>query len=223
MKRYHQANKMVATERRQRADVQEELKEARLEKEALRSALKLLEDENEHLRSSGSESGSKQGSPTVPYREYAPAQTTSPLPMPNTQVPPASTSSPPHAHLPPSLSFTRAPPPEPLPIPTTPFDYGEDTSDSVTPRYPPHRDNEAASTIPATGAEPEAALEEQPKPAPQRDPVPAPAWKPEPHPEPADKPPNRPPSLNLMPHEHDPWADAPSSARRVGGVLGDTV
>lgn len=43
---------MVATERIRRADTEEELKEAQSEKEALRSALKLLETENSQLKRS---------------------------------------------------------------------------------------------------------------------------------------------------------------------------
>jgi hypothetical protein len=43
---------MVAEERMKRAESEEELKEAHLEKEALRSALKLIERENRALRSS---------------------------------------------------------------------------------------------------------------------------------------------------------------------------
>ncbi|KAJ8489454.1 hypothetical protein ONZ45_g13571 [Pleurotus djamor] len=48
---FEEANKMVATERIKRAETEEELREAILEKEALRSALKLIEGENSHLRS----------------------------------------------------------------------------------------------------------------------------------------------------------------------------
>jgi hypothetical protein len=43
---------MVATERIKRAETEEELKELRQEKEALRSALRLIEGENFTLRSS---------------------------------------------------------------------------------------------------------------------------------------------------------------------------
>jgi hypothetical protein len=45
-----QANKMVATERIRRAETEEELKETRLEKEALKSALLVIEGENGRLR-----------------------------------------------------------------------------------------------------------------------------------------------------------------------------
>ncbi|THH12690.1 hypothetical protein EW146_g7459 [Bondarzewia mesenterica] len=45
-----QANKMVAMERIRRAEAEEEAKEAHMEKEALRSALKLVESENGRLR-----------------------------------------------------------------------------------------------------------------------------------------------------------------------------
>lgn len=41
---------MVATERKMRAETEDELKELKLEKEALRSALMLVEGENTHLR-----------------------------------------------------------------------------------------------------------------------------------------------------------------------------
>jgi hypothetical protein len=49
---YSQANKMVATERIKRAETEDELKEAFLEKEALRSALRLLEDQHSSETSS---------------------------------------------------------------------------------------------------------------------------------------------------------------------------
>ena len=41
---------MVATERRMRAETEEELKELKQEKEALRSALRLIDGENTTLR-----------------------------------------------------------------------------------------------------------------------------------------------------------------------------
>ena len=41
---------MVATERIKRAETEEELQEARMEQEALKSALKLVETENGRLR-----------------------------------------------------------------------------------------------------------------------------------------------------------------------------
>ncbi|KAF8965588.1 hypothetical protein BDZ97DRAFT_1918148 [Flammula alnicola] len=47
---FEEANKMVATERKMRAETEEELKELKLEKEAMRSALQLIEGENTHLR-----------------------------------------------------------------------------------------------------------------------------------------------------------------------------
>ncbi|PFH47272.1 hypothetical protein AMATHDRAFT_152544 [Amanita thiersii Skay4041] len=48
---FEEANKMVATERIKRAETEEELREARLEQEALRSAIRLIEGENSSLRS----------------------------------------------------------------------------------------------------------------------------------------------------------------------------
>ncbi|PPQ99800.1 hypothetical protein CVT24_009650, partial [Panaeolus cyanescens] len=48
---FEEANNMVATERKMRAETEEELKELKQEKEALRSALKLIEGENTDLRS----------------------------------------------------------------------------------------------------------------------------------------------------------------------------
>lgn len=51
-----QANKMVATERMRRAETEEELNQTRLEKDALRQALKLIEGENGRLRSANASS-----------------------------------------------------------------------------------------------------------------------------------------------------------------------
>lgn len=55
---------MVATERIKRAETEEELKEARLEKEALRSALRLVEGENSHLRNSSTSELVQSGPPS---------------------------------------------------------------------------------------------------------------------------------------------------------------
>ncbi|KAM6501520.1 hypothetical protein JOM56_001497 [Amanita muscaria] len=62
---FEEANKMVATERIKRAETEEELKEARLEQEALRSALRLLEGENAHFR---------RGTQTAPPSISSPSQ-----------------------------------------------------------------------------------------------------------------------------------------------------
>ncbi|KAF8635059.1 hypothetical protein AX17_004039 [Amanita inopinata Kibby_2008] len=59
---FEEANKMVATERMKRAETEEELREARLEQEALRSALRCIEGENSHLRGGG---GSKTAPPSI--------------------------------------------------------------------------------------------------------------------------------------------------------------
>ena len=48
--RFPKANNMVATERKMRAETEEELKELKQEKEALRSALLLIDGENNTLR-----------------------------------------------------------------------------------------------------------------------------------------------------------------------------
>lgn len=47
---FEEANKMVATERIKRAETEEELQEVRLEKDALKDALRLIEGENDRLR-----------------------------------------------------------------------------------------------------------------------------------------------------------------------------
>ncbi|OJA20514.1 hypothetical protein AZE42_01587 [Rhizopogon vesiculosus] len=47
---FEEANKMVATERVKRAETEEELQEVRLEKDALKEALRLIEGENGQLR-----------------------------------------------------------------------------------------------------------------------------------------------------------------------------
>ncbi|KAH7923165.1 hypothetical protein BV22DRAFT_606119 [Leucogyrophana mollusca] len=54
---FEEANKMVATERIKRAETEEELQEVRLEKDALREALRLIETENGRLRSANVSSG----------------------------------------------------------------------------------------------------------------------------------------------------------------------
>ncbi|KAF8875883.1 hypothetical protein CPB84DRAFT_1796295, partial [Gymnopilus junonius] len=59
---FEEANKMVADERKARAETEEELKELKLEKEALRSALRLIDGENAHLRGSSSTSTSASNS-----------------------------------------------------------------------------------------------------------------------------------------------------------------
>ncbi|KAJ6608431.1 hypothetical protein B0H10DRAFT_2302808 [Mycena sp. CBHHK59/15] len=63
---FEEANRMVASERIRRAETEAELVEARQEKEALRSALRVIEGENVELRSSGS--GSNLGSPRMRSR-----------------------------------------------------------------------------------------------------------------------------------------------------------
>ncbi|TFK95633.1 hypothetical protein BDV98DRAFT_577503 [Pterulicium gracile] len=54
---FEEANKMVATERIKLHETTEELHQAQLEKEALRSALKLIEGENKHLRTTSQSMG----------------------------------------------------------------------------------------------------------------------------------------------------------------------
>ena len=54
---FEEANKMVATERIKLHETTEELYQAQLEKEALRSALKLIEGENKHLRTTSQSMG----------------------------------------------------------------------------------------------------------------------------------------------------------------------
>ncbi|KIK99388.1 hypothetical protein PAXRUDRAFT_822806 [Paxillus rubicundulus Ve08.2h10] len=56
---FEEANKMVATERMKRAETEEELKEVRTEKDALREALRLIEGENGQLRSANASSGTR--------------------------------------------------------------------------------------------------------------------------------------------------------------------
>ncbi|KAG2111139.1 uncharacterized protein F5147DRAFT_97677 [Suillus discolor] len=54
---FEEANKMVATERIKRAETEEELQEVRLEKDALKEALRLIEGENGRLRGVQSSAG----------------------------------------------------------------------------------------------------------------------------------------------------------------------
>ncbi|KAK7031088.1 hypothetical protein VNI00_013692 [Paramarasmius palmivorus] len=62
---FEEANKMVAQERIKRAESEEELKEARQQKEALKSALRLVEQEMENLRSSSGSSTSAAIPPSI--------------------------------------------------------------------------------------------------------------------------------------------------------------
>ncbi|KAF5376220.1 hypothetical protein D9615_008508 [Tricholomella constricta] len=272
---FEEANKMVASERIRRADIEDELKEAKLEKEALRSALRLLEGENENLRlsSSGSESGSTANSPFVPPSNVPTTSTSTSAPIvPRTitvtktgagaDVPVVnlSSASPITQHLPPSLSSlpTRLPPPpEPLGIPTTPFDYDATFGgmDTATPRRTvrPLEEEEESLSAPAPaeadggkgqgkgdtdeGEEPEDRKAEDV--VPQKEDTKAEERR---EAEEAEKvkekeekektipelgmTQHKPPSLRFLPHEHDPWADAPSATTaRVGAVmsLGDAV
>ncbi|KAG5636891.1 hypothetical protein H0H81_006511 [Sphagnurus paluster] len=221
---FEEANKMVATERIRRADIEEELKQTRLEKEALRSALRLLEGENETLRSN---SGSECGSPAVPHPE---SPSSSPRPQ----------------HLPASLSTIngRLPPPAPLGVPTTPFDYDAsfavpDTADTATPRRPPQKlEGEADGEKPNSDAveagedvsvtqQLSNGIEETTEATKPQEGV---QGQDEIHGEEsvneseADEVQyaHRPPSLELLPQDHDPWAGAPSSSR-IGPVFGNAV
>ncbi|KAG6915142.1 hypothetical protein DXG01_013059 [Tephrocybe rancida] len=236
---FEEANKMVASERIRRADVEEELREAKLEKDALRSALRLLEG---------------QATPALPSAPSSP-----PAPAPNDS--PVITLSPTTvaAHvaaqeLPPSLQNTatampkRAPPPPPAPlsVPTTPFDYDatfNDTGATPTPRpdttapAPPASAAPTTTTAPQTSSStPEEENEVQrvmlPTPSPETkveskanepkvDEPKVDELKEETKENPAAR---RPPSLDLLPHEHDPWADAPSSSKpERHSVMGGTV
>ncbi|KAG5735668.1 hypothetical protein E4T56_gene19, partial [Termitomyces sp. T112] len=153
---FEEANNMVATERIRLADIEEELREAKLEKEALRSALRLLEG---HAYSV---------SPALPITPasstYASASTSPDLTISSTDAAPAPTTiistsisaSPPTQHLPPSLLTSDSsrttprppslssnttirpsllPPPVPVEVPTTPFDYDVAYVGTPTPRW----------------------------------------------------------------------------------------
>ncbi|KAH0828024.1 hypothetical protein J3R83DRAFT_3673 [Lanmaoa asiatica] len=79
-----QANKMVATERMRRAETEEELTQARMEKDALRQALQLIEGENGRLRSANA-------SPDMPLGRIDQSDTPSvALPLRASPEPPSS-------------------------------------------------------------------------------------------------------------------------------------
>ncbi|GLB44963.1 putative GDP/GTP exchange factor Sec2p [Lyophyllum shimeji] len=223
---FEEANKMVASERIRRADIEEELREATLEKEALRSALKLLEGENSHLRSASS-------SPAVPPPSTSTSDSTSTSAPPSSQdtlspdhvdpdanartppSPPSTSSSPRTQHLPPSLSAlpTRLPPPQPLAIPTTPFSWAE--GDVPTPRWRAGRVAEEGEAEPELGAEDEKGTEMQAARVPPPPPPPLLLQQAEPHTpggtgaaEP-DTPPTPPPPPPEHEHEHRSSASTP--------------
>ncbi|KAG6839672.1 hypothetical protein C0991_000365 [Blastosporella zonata] len=156
---FEEANKMVATERIRRADVEEELREAKLEKDALRSALRLLEGQ-----ASASASPSLPSAP-IPSAPFSLAAIPSPSPSPTLTLSPTSVTElekekePAPQELPPSLSSSSTarpsiPPPAPLLVPTTPFDYDatfDPTSATPTQRagvkveHSPEQDEEPVS------------------------------------------------------------------------------
>lgn len=126
---------MVATERMKRAETEEELKELRQEKEALRSALRLIEGENFNLRSSenvGSprveDLAPRPRSHTRSSSEIAVKSRPESLDLEYSSLPP----------LPPSPS----PYPEPIsdtrPLSTSPSSFDEEDS-QPTPRYQPYQ------------------------------------------------------------------------------------
>lgn len=135
---------MVATERIRLADIEEELREAKLEKEALRSALRLLEG---HAASPGLPStitsastiASTSASPTFSMSttdtgpiSFSASSTTSSSPSQHLPSSLSATSSSRTTARPPSLSSTMTirpslPLPASLEVPTTPFAYDAGT------------------------------------------------------------------------------------------------
>jgi len=129
-----QANKMVATERMKRAETEEELKELRQEKEALRSALRLIEGENFTLRSSenvGSpgveDVAPRPRSHTRSSSEIAVKSRPESLDLEYSSLPP----------LPPSPSPYSEPISNIVPLSTSPSSLDEEDS-QPTPRYQPY-------------------------------------------------------------------------------------
>ena len=94
---------MVATERKKLAEVQEELREARLEKDALKSALRLIEDERLRIDSSPPEPhfavptyiSHSRSSSRVAVKSRPPTPSPPSSPKPITPVPEAHSPSPP--------------------------------------------------------------------------------------------------------------------------------
>ncbi len=96
---------MVATERMKRAETEDELKEARLEQEALRSALRLVEGENSNLREASQTVAMKSPIISPPRRDSDipfPASP-EPEPRPHTALPVLGSETEPHL-LPPDAS-----------------------------------------------------------------------------------------------------------------------
>ena len=197
---------MVATERIKRAETEDELKEVHLEKEALRSALRLLE---------GQHSGPENSSPAMPF-------TTSPSPTAPPSTAPAATTLPivpmsaPLSHsrtssviaiksAPISPSTSRAltaspspvpspsPSPSPLPLsrPQSPRTLDDNTTQRQRP--PPLPLDQAGGT--SDQLDVDAELEDEPTPQIRR---------------------SRPPSLllheSLPAYDISPWADAQSQS-----------
>ncbi|KIK05239.1 hypothetical protein K443DRAFT_130516 [Laccaria amethystina LaAM-08-1] len=132
---FEEANKMVATERIKRAETEEELKELRQEKEALRSALRLIEGENFTLRSSENVGFlevenlvSRPRSHTRSSSEIAVKSRPESLDLEYTSLPP----------LPPSPSPYPEPISDTVPLSTSPSPLDEEDA-QPTPRYQPYQ------------------------------------------------------------------------------------
>ncbi|KIJ68060.1 hypothetical protein HYDPIDRAFT_165792 [Hydnomerulius pinastri MD-312] len=121
---FEEANKMVATERIKRAETEEELLEVRLEKDALREALRLIEGENGRLRSVNSSAG------TLSDRTAQPSSS-SPSRM-SPVIPPRSSPSP-------------RPPPSPKPPSIAPLVRNGKRTPPVAPAYVPEMPDHLAN------------------------------------------------------------------------------
>jgi len=146
---------MVATERIRRAETEEELKEIRLEKEALKSALRVVEGENGRLRTTNITSVMEEAQPAhfvsldgLPHSSVSRSRSSSRVAVKSRPSSVTSASSIPQSpkatvEVPPSTSapYPPSPPPEPDLTTTTAIASPALTSSELTPheasRFPP--------------------------------------------------------------------------------------
>lgn len=195
---------MVATERMKRAETEDELKEARLEQEALRSALRLVEGENSNLReasqtaalssSESTASSSNHDADTTSSADQVQDQVKSRLELVRTRLRSSSQVamkspiiSPPRRDS--DIPFPASPEPEPRPHTALPV-LGSETEPHL---LPPDASTDSSAT--PTGALPSHDI--PPRPSPPRSPMPRSASAP------------TLPSLYDN-EEPSPWADVPS-------------
>jgi hypothetical protein len=181
------------------SETEEELKETRLEKEALQSALRLLDGQNKHLRKSSSEFSF--------VNAEASASGDASLPVSLSGSPPSRTHSRSSSQVgvksrPESLDLKDSLPP----LPPSPFPEGSESS-SGSPPNPSVRESSNSASGVAASSQKDSADSNVLSPS-EEDSQPTPRY----HQPPLHAAPSTPLEGPLLPVEESPWADVPTSA-----------